>query len=48
MDAQHWSVRQTVKIITPNAPPRPFHVTGIVTFGSQNSLLGATIIAFPS
>ena len=47
MDAQHWSVGQTVKIITPNAPPRPFHVTGIVTFGTQNSLLGATIIAFP-
>ncbi len=47
MDSQHWTVGQTVKIITPNAPPQPFHVTGIVTFGSQNSLLGATLIAFP-
>jgi putative ABC transport system permease protein len=47
MDAQHWSVGQTVKIITPNAPPRPFRIAGVVTFGSQNSLLGATIIAFP-
>jgi putative ABC transport system permease protein len=47
MDSQHWSVGQTVKIITPNAPPQLFHVTGIVTFGSQNSLLGATLISFP-
>jgi putative ABC transport system permease protein len=47
MNSQHWSVGQTVKIITPNAPPQPFRVTGIVTFGSQNSLLGATLIAFP-
>jgi putative ABC transport system permease protein len=47
MNAQHWTVGQTVKIITPNAPPQPFHVVGIVTFGSQNSLLGATLISFP-
>lgn len=47
MNSQHWSVGQIVSIITPNAPPQPFHITGIVTFGSQNSLLGATLIAFP-
>jgi putative ABC transport system permease protein len=47
MNSQHWSVGQVVKIITPNAPPQPFRVTGIVTFGNQNSLLGATLIAFP-
>jgi putative ABC transport system permease protein len=47
MNSQHWSVGQMVRIITPNAPPQPFRVTGIVTFGSQNSLLGATLIAFP-
>jgi putative ABC transport system permease protein len=47
MNSQHWSVGQTVRIITPNAPPQPFHITGVVTFGNQNSLLGATLIAFP-
>src|SRR5579864_24324 len=38
MNSQHWSVGQTVKIITPNATPQPFRVTGITTFGTQNSL----------
>ncbi len=45
MNAQHWGVGQKVTIIS-NKPPQQFTVVGISTFGSQNSLLGATLIAF--
>ncbi|HEY2429115.1 MAG TPA: FtsX-like permease family protein, partial [Acidimicrobiales bacterium] len=44
--AQHWALGQRVTIIT-NAPPRQFTIVGTTTFGSQNSLLGATVISFP-
>ena len=45
MNGQHWTVGQKVTIIS-NKPPQQFTVAGISTFGSQNSLLGATLIAF--
>jgi putative ABC transport system permease protein len=45
MKAQHWSVGQRVTIIT-NKGPQQFTVVGISTFGSQNTLLGATLVSF--
>ncbi len=45
MDGQHWSVGQKVTIIT-NQGPQPFTVVGISKFGSQNTLLGASLVSF--
>jgi len=45
MKAQKWGIGQTVTIIS-NQPPQKFTVVGISKFGSQNSLLGATLISF--
>src|SRR5579862_8760328 len=45
MDGQHWSVGQKVSIIT-NKGPQPFTVVGISKFGSQNTLLGASLVSF--
>ena len=45
MKKQHWSIGQRVTMIT-NLAPQQFSVVGEVTFGTQNSLLGATVIEF--
>jgi putative ABC transport system permease protein len=45
MNKQHWSVGQRATIITDKGP-KEFTVVGISKFGTQNSLLGATLISF--
>jgi putative ABC transport system permease protein len=45
VDKQHWSVGTKVTVIT-NQPPQQFTLVGISKFGSQNSLLGATLVSF--
>ena len=42
---QHWSIGARVDIIS-NQGPQQFTLVGITKFGSQNSLLGATLVSF--
>ena len=38
----------TVRIELPGSPPQDFRVSGLAGFGSQDNLLGATLVAFDS
>jgi putative ABC transport system permease protein len=44
-DAQHWHVGDTILIAT-QRPAQPFRITGIVKYGTLDSLGGATISLF--